>query len=68
MKSEKPLYRVADYITEKLVDAGAKKIFLVTSAMIMHLTDSVLINLNAEYMCCHHEQAASMAVEISGVE
>lgn len=66
MKTEKPTYRVADYITEEMVEAGAKKIFLVTGGMIMHLTDSVLINPDAEYMCCHHEQAASMAAEAYG--
>jgi len=66
MESEKPNYRVADFITEKLVEAGAKKIFLVTGGMIMHLTDSLLINPEAEYMCCHHEQAASMAAEAYG--
>ncbi|HEY5590792.1 MAG TPA: thiamine pyrophosphate-binding protein [Paludibacter sp.] len=66
MKSEKPMHRVADYITEKLVEAGAKKIFLVTGGMIMHLTDAILINPDAEYICCHHEQAASMAAEAYG--
>lgn len=66
MKIQNINYRVADYITEKLVEAGAKKIFLVTGGMIMHLTDSLLINPDAEYMCCHHEQAASMAAEAYG--
>jgi acetolactate synthase-1/2/3 large subunit len=66
MKSQEIKYRVADYITEKLEEAGAKKIFLVTGGMIMHLTDSLLINPNVEYICCHHEQAASMAAEAYG--
>ena len=66
MKTQEIKYRVADYITEKLEEAGAKKIFLVTGGMIMHLTDSLLINPNVEYICCHHEQAASMAAEAYG--
>ncbi len=65
MKSEGK-YRVADFITEKLHEAGANKIFLVTGGMIMHLTDSLLINPDVEYLCCHHEQAASMAAEAYG--
>ena len=66
MKSQEPKYRVADYITEKLEEAGAKKIFLITGGMIMHLTDSILLNPNIEYVCCHHEQAATMAAEAYG--
>jgi acetolactate synthase I/II/III large subunit len=59
-------YRVADYITSKLEEAGANKIFLVTGGMIMHLTDSILLNSNVDYISCHHEQAASMAAEAYG--
>jgi len=66
MESQEVKYRVADYITEKLVEAGAEQIFLVTGGMIMHLTDSLLINQKVEYICCHHEQAASMAAEAYG--
>lgn len=66
MKSQLVNYRVADYITEKLYEAGAEKIFLVTGGMIMHLTDSIVLNKNVGYVCCHHEQAASMAAEAYG--
>jgi acetolactate synthase-1/2/3 large subunit len=66
MKLIEGKYRVADYITEMMEKAGAKKIFLVTGGMIMHLTDSILLNPNVEYVCCHHEQAASMAAEAYG--
>ena len=34
--------RVADYITEKLYEAGGERVFLITGGMIMHLTDAVL--------------------------
>ena len=59
-------YRVADYITEKLNEAGAEHIFLITGGMIMYLTDAVLINKKVKYICCHHEQAATMAAEAYG--
>ena len=65
---EKPTitYRVADYITEKLHEAGAEHVFLVTGGMIMHLTDSLLLNPRVKYICCHHEQAATIAAEAYG--
>lgn len=66
MKSQEVKYRVADYITEKLNEAGAEHIFLITGGMIMHLTDAVLINKKIKYICCHHEQAATMAAEAYG--
>ena len=34
--------------------------------MIMHLTDSILLHGKAKSICCHHEQAASMAAEAYG--
>jgi len=66
MKSPEVKYRVADYITEKLYEAGAEHFFLITGGMIMHLTDSLLLNENIKYICCHHEQAATMAAEAYG--
>lgn len=58
--------RVADYIVEKLSEAGARHVFLVTGGMIMHLTDALLQNKDMNYICCHHEQAATMAAEAYG--
>lgn len=57
---------VADYITEKMYEAGAEHVFLITGGMIMHLTDSLLRNKKLKYICCHHEQAATMAAEAYG--
>ena len=57
---------VADYITEKLYDAGAKHIFMITGGMIMFLTDALYRNNKIKYICCHHEQAATMAAEAYG--
>lgn len=55
--------RVADFITSKLYEAGAEKVFMVTGGMIMHLTDALFCHEKQEYVCCHHEQAAVMAAE-----
>lgn len=58
--------RVADYIVEKLYQAGAEHCFLVTGGMIMHLTDALYSNKKMGVTCCQHEQAATMAGEAYG--
>jgi acetolactate synthase I/II/III large subunit len=58
--------RVADYIVEKLRQAGADHCFMITGGMIMHLTDAVLQNKKMKFTCCHHEQAVTMAAEAYG--
>ena len=58
--------RVADFIIEQLYAAGAKHAFLVTGGMIMHLTDALFQHKKQEFICCHHEQAATMAAEAYG--
>lgn len=58
--------RVADYIVDRLYQAGAKHAFLITGGMIMHLTDALLQHKKQKYICCHHEQAATMAAEAYG--
>lgn len=58
--------RVADYIVDRLYQAGAKHSFLITGGMIMHLTDALLQHKKQEFICCHHEQAATMAAEAYG--
>lgn len=58
--------RVADYITNKIYEAGAEHVFLITGGMIMHLTDALLQHKEQKFICCHHEQAAAMAAEAYG--
>jgi acetolactate synthase-1/2/3 large subunit len=58
--------RVADYITQKLYEAGGQHVFLITGGMIMHLTDALLQHGRQKYICCHHEQAAVMAADAYG--
>lgn len=55
--------RVADYIADKIEEAGARTAFLITGGMIMHLTDALR---DKDYVCCHHEQSAVMAAEAYG--
>jgi len=58
--------RVADFLTDKLFQAGGKNVFLITGGMIMHLTDALRQHGRQTYTCCHHEQAAVMAAEAYG--
>lgn len=58
--------RVADFITNKLYEAGGECVFLITGGMIMHLTDALLQHGKQKFVCCHHEQSAAMAAEAYG--
>lgn len=58
------LVRVADFIADWLSkELSASKIFMVTGAGAMHLTDGVAKHESLEAVCLHHEQSVSMAVE-----
>jgi acetolactate synthase-1/2/3 large subunit len=54
--------RVADYIANKI--AGyTDHIFLVTGGGAMHLNDAFGRQKNLKFVCCHNEQACSIAAE-----
>lgn len=55
--------RVADYIAQRCVDAGARHVFLVTGGGAMHLNDAFGRHPDLTPVCFHHEQAAAMAAE-----
>ena len=55
--------RVADYIAQRAVQAGAQHVFLVTGGGAMHLNDAFGRHPNLTPVCFHHEQAAAMAAE-----
>jgi acetolactate synthase-1/2/3 large subunit len=56
--------RVADFIAGWFADVvGARKVFLVTGAGSMHLSDGVAKHPQLDAVCLHHEQSVSMAVE-----
>ena len=55
--------RVADYIAQRCVEAGARHCFLVTGGGAMHLNDAFGRHPELTPVCFHHEQAAAMAAE-----
>jgi len=55
--------RVSDYIAKFIYDYGVKDVFMLSGGGIMHLTDGLACNKKLKVICCHHEQAASMALE-----
>jgi acetolactate synthase-1/2/3 large subunit len=55
--------RVADYIAQRCVEAGARHVFLVTGGGAMHLNDAFGRHPELTPVCFHHEQAAAMAAE-----
>lgn len=63
--------RVADYIFQRLANAGMKQVFIVTGGGAMHLNDAVGRCSSVAYVCCHHEQACAIAAEgyarVSGI-
>lgn len=57
--------KVSDYIYKFLETKGIKHAFMLPGGGAMHLVDS-LGKSNIEYICCGHEQAASIAAESYG--
>ena len=57
------MIRVSDFIATFIHDMGVKHVFMLTGGGIMNLTDGVACNKDLNVVCCHHEQASSMALE-----
>lgn len=55
--------RLADYIAAVLVEHGVRHIFMLTGGGAMHLNDALGRHAGLRYVCCHHEQALTMAAE-----
>jgi acetolactate synthase-1/2/3 large subunit len=55
--------RVADYIAERCLQAGAQHVFLVTGGGAMHLNDAFGRKKELAKICFHHEQGAAIAAE-----
>ena len=53
--------RVADYIIERLIIAGAKHVFMVTGRGALFLNDAVAANTEIVGVSMHHEQSAAFA-------
>ena len=58
--------RVADYIFDYLKDHGVGHVFMLAGGGIMYLVDA-LGRSDIKYVCCHHEQAASIAAQAYGM-
>ncbi len=58
--------RVADVLVGRLADAGIEQVFMVTGGGAMHLNDAFGRDDRLQILCCHHEQACSMAAESYG--
>ncbi|RKX57305.1 MAG: thiamine pyrophosphate-binding protein, partial [Thermodesulfobacteriota bacterium] len=54
--------KVSDYVFRFLKEKGLKAIFMLPGGGAMHLVDS-LGRSGLEYVCCLHEQGASIAAE-----
>lgn len=55
------MIRVADYIIQRLVEAGIDTTFLITGRGILYLSDAIAKNEQIQPICVHHEQAAAFA-------
>ena len=53
--------RVADYVIDRLVNAGVRHVFAVSGRGALFLTDAVARNQSLNYIAMHHEQAAGFA-------
>lgn len=53
--------RVADYIMQRLYDAGAKHLFMVTGRGVLYLSDAAAKHEKMECVSVHHEQAGAYA-------
>lgn len=59
------MIKLSDYIFQFLHDKGVKHAFMLPGGGAMHLDDSIG-RTDIEYICCLHEQAASIAAEAYG--
>ncbi len=57
------MVRLSDYIASTLAAHGVQHVFMLTGGGAMHLNDALGRNPDLRYICCHHEQALSMAAE-----
>ena len=55
--------RLADYVATLLVEHGVRHVFMLTGGGAMHLNDALGRHAGLRYVCCHHEQALTMAAE-----
>jgi len=55
--------RLADYVANTLADHGISDVFMITGGGAMHLNDAIGRCHRLRYVCCHHEQACTIAAQ-----
>ena len=55
--------RVCDFIAQFIEENNVKDVFLLSGGGIIHLLDGLACNQKINVVCCHHEQAASIAMD-----
>lgn len=58
--------RVADYLMQRLAEAGATDVFLLPGGGAMFLNDALVCEKRLHPVPCHHEQACGIAAEAHG--
>ena len=66
MAVQKKVYRVADYLLERLADLGVKDVFFLPGGGAMYLNDALACETRITAVPCHHEQACGIAAEAYG--
>lgn len=66
MAVQKKVYRVADYLLERLADLGIEDIFFLPGGGAMYLNDALACETRITAVPCHHEQACGIAAEAYG--
>ena len=57
------MVKLADFVFDYLADQGVEEIFTVTGGGSIFFCDALARSRRVRYVCCHHEQAVSMATE-----
>lgn len=60
------MIKLSDYVFKFLKGRGIDTVFTLTGGGIMHLVESMAA-CGMEYVCCHHEQACSIAAQAYGM-
>lgn len=66
MESNKKVYRVADYLLDRLADLGIQDVFFLPGGGAMYLNDALACEARITAVPCHHEQACGIAAEAYG--
>ncbi|AWW45652.1 thiamine pyrophosphate-binding protein [Polynucleobacter paneuropaeus] len=66
MANQNKVYRVADYLLNRLADLGIEDIFFLPGGGAMYLNDALACETRITPIPCHHEQACGIAAEAYG--